>query len=165
MLQAGVIRESTSSFSSNVVIVRKKDGTIRFCIDYRKLNQRTEKDAYPIPRIDYTLHSLAGSKYFTTLDLKSGYWQVELKETDKAKTAFQVGSLGFYECNRMPFVLCNAPATFQRLMERCMGDLNLRDCLIYLDDIIIFLSTFEEHLKRLQAVFNNLEKHNLKLKT
>ena len=163
MLQAGVIRESTSPFSSNVVIVRKKDGTIPFCIDYRKLNQRTEKDAYPIPRIDDTLHSLAGSKFFTTL-LKSGYWQVELKETDKAKTAFQVGSLGYYECNRMPFGLCNAPATFQRLMERCMGDLNLRDCLIYLDDIIIFSSTFEEHLKRLQAVFKNLKKHNLKLK-
>ena len=164
MLEIGVIRESTSPFSSNVVIVRKKDGTIRFCIDYRKLNQRTEKDAYPIPRIDGTLHSLAGSKYFTTLDLKSGYWQVELRETDKAKTAFQVGSLGFYECNRMPFGLCNAPATFQRLMERCMGDLNLRDCLIYLDDIIVFSSTFEEHLERLQAVFMNLEKHNLKLK-
>ena len=164
MLQAGVIRESTSPFSSNVVIVRKKEGTICFCIDYRKLNQRTEKDAYPIPRIDDTLHLLAVSKYFTTLDLKSRYRQVDLKETDKAKTAFQVGSLGFYECNRMPFRLCNALATFQRLMERCMGDLNLRDCLIYLDDIIIFSSTFEEHLERLQAVFKNLEKHNLKLK-
>ena len=89
---------------------------------------------------------------------------MELRECDKAKTAFRVGSLGFFECNRMPFGLCNAPATFQRLMERCMGDLNLRDCLIYLDDIIIFSSTFEEHLQRLQAVFENLEKHNLKLK-
>ena len=164
MMEIGAIRESTSPFSSNVVIVRKKDGSIRFCIDFRKLNQRTIKDAYPIPRIDDTLHSLAGSKYFTTLDLKSGYWQVELRECDKAKTAFRVGSLGFFECNRMPFGLCNAPATFQRLMERCMGDLNLRDCLIYLDDIIIFSSTFEEHLQRLQAVFENLEKHNLKLK-
>ena len=146
------------------MIVRKKDGSIRFCIDFRKLNQRTIKDEYPIPRIDDTLLSLAGSKYFTTLDLKSGYWQVELREWDKAKTAFCVGWLGFFECNRMPFGLCNAPATFQRLMERCMGDLNLRDCLIYLDDIIIFSSTFEEHLQRLQAVFENLEKHNLKLK-
>ncbi|MCG8030630.1 MAG: reverse transcriptase family protein [Candidatus Thiodiazotropha taylori] len=164
MLEIGAIRESTSPFSSNVVIVRKKDGTIRFCIDYRKLNQRTIKDAYPIPRIDDTLHSLAGSKYFSTLDLKCGYWQVEVKPADKAKTAFQVGSLGFYECNRMPFGLCNAPATFQRLMERCMGELNLRDCLIYLDDIIVYSSTFEEHLERLQAVFMNLEKHNLKLK-
>ena len=164
MLEAGVIRSSNSPFSSNVVIVRKKDGTIRFCIDYRKLNLRTIKDAYAIPRIDDTLHLLAGAKYFTKLDLKSGYWQVELKEEDKPKTAFQVGPLGFYECNRMPFGLCNAPATFQRLMERCMGEMNLRDCLIYLDDIIVFSSTFEEHLERLQAVFFRLELHNLKLK-
>ena len=164
MLEIGAIRESNSPFSSNIVLVRKKDGSIRFCIDYRKLNQRTIKDAYAIPRIDDTLHLLAGSKYFSTLDLKSGYWQVELKEDDKAKTAFQAGPLGFFECNRMPFGLCNAPATFQRLMERCMGDLNLQDCLIYLDDIIIFSATFEEHLERLQAVFERLEKHNLKLK-
>ena len=164
MLEMDAIRRSNSPFSSNVVIVRKKDGTIRFCIDYRKLNQRTRKDAYAIPRIDDTLHLLAGAKYFTKLDLKSGYWQVELKEEDKPKTAFQVGPLGFYECNRMPFGLCNAPATFQRLMERCMGELNLRDCLIYLDDIIVFSSTFEEHLEKLQAVFSRLALHNLKLK-
>ena len=163
MLQIGAIHESTSPFSSNVVIVRKKDGAIRFCINYRKLNQRTTKDAYPIPHIDDTLHALACSKFFSTLDLKSGYWQVELKESDKPKTAFQVGSLGFFECNLMPFGLCNAPATFQRLMERCMGALNLRDCLIFFDDIIIFSSTFEEHLERLNAVFKNLERHNLKL--
>ena len=163
MLEIGVIRESTSPFSSNVMIVRKKDGTIPFCIDYRKLNQRTTKDAYPIPRIDDTLHSFAGSTFFSTLDLKSGYWQVELRECDKPKTAFQVGSLGFFECNRIPFGLCSAPAPFQRLMERCMGALNLCECLIYLDDIIIFSSTFQEHLDRLQAVFKNLEQHNLKL--
>ena len=164
MLQIGAIRESSSPFSSNVVIVRKKDGSIRFCIDYRKLNQRTIKDAYAIPRIDDTMHLLAGAKYFSTLDLKSGYWQVELEEEDKAKTAFQAGPLGFYECNRMPFGLCNAPATFQRLMERCMGDLNLRDCLIYLDDIVIFSKTFEEHMEKLKAVFQRLHEHGLKLK-
>ena len=89
---------------------------------------------------------------------------MELREEDKAKTAFQVGPLGFYEANRMPFGLCNAPATFQRLVERCMGELNLRDCLIYLDDIIVFSSTFEEHVERLSAVFQRLEEHNLKLK-
>ena len=153
MLQVGAIRVSSSPFSSNVVLVRKKDGTIRFCKDYRKLNQSTKKDANAIPRIDDSLHLLAGAKYFSTLDLKAGYWQIELKEEDKPKTAFQVGTLGFFEANRMPFGLCNAPATFQRLMERCMGDLNLRDCLIYLNDIIIFSSTFEEHIDGLHAVF------------
>ena len=164
MLEIGVIRPSSSPFSSNVVIVRKKDGSIRFCIDYRKLNSRTRKDAQAIPRIDDTLHLLAGAKYFSKLDLKAGYWQVELKEEDKAKTAFQVGPLGFYECNRMPFGLCNAPATFQRLMERCMGDINLRDCLVYLDDIIIFSHSFQEHLGHLEAVFERLQEQNLKLK-
>ena len=95
MLDIGAIRNSKSPFSSNDVIDLKKDGRIRFCIDYWKLNQRTVTDAYAIPRIDDTLHLLAGAKYFSTLDLKSGYWQVEMKEADKAKTAFQVGSLGF----------------------------------------------------------------------
>ena len=164
MLAADAIRPSSSPFSSNVVIVRKKDGSIRFCIDFRKLNQRTIGDAYAIPRIEDSLHLLVGSKYFTKLDLKAGYWQVELKEEDKAKTAFQVGNLGFYECNRMPFGLCNAPATFQRLMERAMGDINLRDCLIYLDDIIIFSDTLDAHLDRLGAVFQRLHTYNLKLK-
>lgn len=164
MLEAEAIRPSQSPYSSNVVVVRKKDGTIRLCIDFRKLNLRTIKDAYPIPRIEDSLHLLVGSKFFTKLDLKAGYWQVELKEEDKHKTAFHVGNLGFYECNRMPFGLCNAPATFQRLMERAMGDLNLRDCLIYLDDIIIFSDTFESHLSRLEAVFQRLHEYNLKLK-
>ena len=145
MLEIGVIRPSSNPFSSNVVIVRKKNGSICFCIDYRKLNSRTRKYAKAIPCIDDTLHLPAGAKYFSKLDLKAGYWQVELKEEDKAKTAFQVGPLGSYECNRMPFGFCNAPATFQRLIERYMGDINLRDCLVYLDDIIIYSNTFQEH--------------------
>ena len=164
MLEAGAIRPSKSSYSSNVVIVRKKDGTIRFCVDFRKLNSKTIKDAYAIPRPEETLHLLASAKYFTKLDLRSRYWQVEVKEEDIPKTAFQVGTLEFYEFHRMPFGLCNAPATFQRLMEMCMGDMNLRDCLVYLDDIIIFSSTFEEHIDRLTAVFSRLQEHNLKLK-
>lgn len=164
MLKAGALRECESPYSSNVVIVRKKDGSIRFCVDFRKLNRRTVKDAYAIPRIEDSLHLLAGARYFSKLDLRSGYWQVELQESDKPKTAFQVGTLGFFEFNRMPFGLCNAPATFQRLMERCMGEMNLRDCLICLDDIIIFSSSFEEHLDKLQAVFERLQEHNLKLK-
>lgn len=164
MLAAQAIRPSSSPFSSNVVIVRKKDGSLRLCIDFRKLNMRTVKDAYGIPRIEDSLHLLVGSRYFSKLDLKAGYWQVELHEDDKMKTAFQVGNLGFFECNRMPFGLCNAPATFQRLMERAMGDLNLRDCLIYLDDIIIFSDSFDTHLERLDAVFQRLHTYNLKLK-
>lgn len=164
MLDIGAIRESKSPWSSNVVIVRKKDGTIRFCIDFRKLNARTRKDAYGIPRVEDTLHMLAGAKYFSKLDMKAGYWQVELQEEDKEKTAFQAAGLGFYECNRMPFGLCNAPATFQRLMERCMGDLNLRDCLIYLDDIIIFSQDIDSHIDRLDLVFQRLAEYQLKIK-
>ena len=114
MLDSGAIRESESPYSSNVVLVRKKDGSLRFCIDFRKLNSRTIRDSYNLPRIDDTVDTLIGAKYFTKLDLRSGYWQVEMEEADKAKTAFSVGNLGFYECNRMAFGLTNAPATFQR---------------------------------------------------
>ena len=156
--------ESQSPFSSNIVLVRKKDNSLRFCIDYRKLNNRTISDAYSRPRIDESLDSLSGSKYFSKLDLRSGYWQVGVKETDKYKTAFSAGPLGFFECNRMAFGLTNAPATFQRLMERCMGELHLKECLIYLDDIIIFSKSFDEHIKRLENVFKQLELHGLKLK-
>ena len=139
MLEADAIRPSESLFSSNVVLVRKKDGSLRFCIDFRKLNSRTIRDAYTLPRIDNTMDTLIGAKYFSKLDLRSGYWQVEMEEQDKHKTAFSIGSLGFFKCNRMAFGLTNAPATFQRLMERCMGELNLKECLIFLDDILIFL--------------------------
>ena len=164
MLDAGAIRESHSPFSSNIVLVRKKDNSLRFCIDYRKLNNRTIKDAYSLPRIDETMDTLKGSKYFSKLDLRSGYWQVPMREEDKAKTAFSVGPLGFFECNRMAFGLCNAPGTFQRLMERCMGELHLKECVIYLDDIIIYSETLPEHFSRLEAVFQRLEAANLKLK-
>ena len=164
MLEADAIRPSQSPYSSNVVLVRKKDGSLRFCIDFRKLNSRTVRDAYTLPRIDDTIDTLIGSKYFSKLDLRSGYWQVEVKEEDKYKTAFTVGNMGFFECNRMAFGLTNAPATFQRLMERCMGELNLKECLIFLDDILIFSETFEEHLERINAVFTRLQQSGLKLK-
>ena len=157
MLEAGALRRSQSPYSTNVVIVRKKDGKIWFCVDFRNLNNKTIKDAYAIPRPEETLHLLAGAKYFTKLDLSSCYRQVEIEEENKPKTAFQVGTPRFYEFHRMPFGLCNAPATFQRLMEMCMGYMNLRDCLIYLDDVVICSSTFEEHLERLQAVFSRFK--------
>ena len=121
MIEAGAIQPPKSPFSSNVVLVRKKDGSLRFCLDFRKLNGRTVKDANTLAPIDDTMDTPLGAKYFSKLDLRSGYWQVEMKEEDKEKTAFTVGNLGFYKCNRMAFGLTNAPATFQCLMERCMG--------------------------------------------
>ena len=142
----------------------KKDGGLRFCNDLRKLNEKTIKDAYSLPRIDETLDSLQGSQWFSFLDLKSGYWQVKTDEESKPLTAFTVGPLGFYECERMPFRLTNAPATFQRLMETCLGDLNLYWCIIYLDDIVIFSKDPASHLKRLEAVFQKLAEAGLKLK-
>jgi transposase InsO family protein len=162
MLAAGAIRHSTSPWASNVVLVRKKDGRLRVCIDYRKLNARTIRDAYSIPLIDATLDSLSGAKWFTTLDLQAGYWQIQLAEEDKEKTAFTVGNLGFFEAERMPFGLTNAPATFQRLMEQTLADLT--NTMAYLDDVIIHSKTFEEHLERLEAVFNKLQEKGLKLK-
>ena len=164
MLACGVIRESSSPWASNVVLVRKKDGSLRFCLDFRRLNKRTVRDAYALPRIEDTLDALNGSCWFSTLDLKSGYWQVEVEERDKPKTAFTVGPLGFFECNRLPFGLSNSPATFQCLMQKVKGDLHLRSCLIYLDDIIIFSKTIEEHFVRLQEVLVRIQEAGLKLK-
>ncbi|KAL5457023.1 hypothetical protein EMCRGX_G034258 [Ephydatia muelleri] len=164
MLSRGVIRPSSSPWSSPVVMVRKKNGSWRFCIDYRKLNAVTHQDAYPLLRIDATLESLAGSTLFTTLDLASGYWQVEIEEDDKEKTAFSTEK-GHFEFNVMPFGLTNAPATFQRLMECILAGLTGEQCLIYIDDIIVFSASFPEHLERLTNVFLKLQDAGLKLKT
>ena len=157
MLANKVIRPSTSAWSSPIVLVQKKDKTWRFCIDFRRLNAVTVKDAYPLPRIDDTLDSLAGAQYFTTLDLASGYWQV-----DKEKTAFSTPQ-GLYEFNVMPFRLTNAPATFQRLIECVLAGLTPEQCLIYLDDIIIFSSSFQTHLFDISMVLDKLNDAGLKL--
>lgn len=162
LLEAGIIRESKSPFSSPIVVVRKRNGSIRLCIDYRKLNLQTIKDAYALPNLEESFSALTGSKWFTVLDLKSGYYQIEMAEEDKAKTAF-VTPLGFWEWNRMPQGITNAPSTFQRLMERCMGDLNLKEVLVFLDDIIIFSATLEEHEERLMRVLSRLKQFGLKL--
>ena len=164
MIEAGAIRKSSSPWASAIVLVRKKDGSLRFCIDLCKLNARTIKDAYSLPRIDETLDCLGGATIFTSLDLRSGYWQVEMEEESKPLTAFTVGPLGFYKCERMPFGLTNAPATFQCLMENCLGELHLSWCIIYLDDIIVFSDSPNEHLRRLRGVFAKLDKAGLKLK-
>ena len=121
MLDLGAIRHSNSPWASAIVLVRKKDGKLRFCIDLRKLNKRTLKDSYSLPKIEHVLDQLLGSTIFTTLDLKAGYWQVEMVEECKPYTAFTCGPLGFYECETMPFGATNAPATFQRLMDNCLG--------------------------------------------
>ena len=164
MLEIGAIRKSNSPWASAVVLVRKKGGSLRFCIDLRKLNARTVKDAYSLPRIEDSLDSLNGSCIFTSIDLKAGYWQVEMDPESIPLTAFTVGPLGFYECVKMPFGLTNAPAMFQRLMETCLGDLHLNWCIIYLDDVVIFSRMPEEHLELLDAVFTKIREAGLKLK-
>uniref|UniRef100_A0A672FGV6 Gypsy retrotransposon integrase-like protein 1 n=1 Tax=Salarias fasciatus TaxID=181472 RepID=A0A672FGV6_SALFA len=162
LLDAGVIRESESSFSSPIVVVKKKNGDVRLCIDYRKLNLQTIKDAYPLPNLEECFSALNGAKWFSVLDLKSGYYQIEMHEADKAKTAF-VTPLGFWEFNRMPQGVTNAPSTFQRLMEKCMGSLHLKEVLVFIDDLIIFADTLEEHERRLLRVLDKLKEYGLKL--
>eukprot|EP00118_Oscarella_pearsei_P023612 m.284268 g.284268 ORF g.284268 m.284268 type:complete len:434 (+) comp40678_c0_seq9:2291-3592(+) len=162
MLERGIVRPSMSPWSAPVVLVRKKEGRFRFCVDYRGLNDLTIRDSYPLPRIDETLESLGGAKYFTTLDLASGYWQVEMEPRDAQKTAFSTGR-GQYEFTVMPFGLCNAPATFQRLMEYVLAGLQYEQCLIYLDDVIVFGSDFGEHLERLRNVLERFKDAGLKL--
>ena len=164
MLDAGVIRPSNSPWFNAVVLVRKKDRSLCFCIDFRKLNPLTVKDSHPLPRIFETLESLAGATHFLTFDMNSGFWQVPMDEEYKQYTAFTLGSMGLYKCESMPFGLCNTPPTFQRLMQNCLGELNLTYCLIYLDDVIVFSDTPEEHLRRMRVVFNCLCEHSLKLK-
>ncbi|UYV74255.1 hypothetical protein LAZ67_11002642, partial [Cordylochernes scorpioides] len=162
MLKEGIIRPSSSPWSFPVILVKKRDGKFRFCVDYRKLNEVTVKDVYPIPRIDDVMDTLQGSKYFSAIDLRSGYWQVEIEEKDKEKTAFTT-THGLYEFNVMPFGLCNAPATFERNMDNVLGNLRWQICLCYLDDVIIYSSDFPTHLKRLEAVLKCFSESNLKL--
>ena len=162
MLQQGIIRPSSSPWTSPIVLVKKKNGKTRFCVDYRKLNKVTKRDAYPLPRIDEILDSLGKAKWFTSLDLASGYWQVEMSEADREKTAF-ITKQGIFEFNVMPFGLTNAPATFQRLMDRVFHDIKDKYVLVYLDDINIYSNTFEEHIQHLTEVLERFRQANLKL--
>ncbi|GBO03604.1 Retrovirus-related Pol polyprotein from transposon 297 [Araneus ventricosus] len=162
MVDNGIIQESSGPWASPIALVKKKDGSARFCVDYKKLNEITKKNSYPLPRIDDTPDALNRSQWFTTLDLKSGNWQVEIRLEDREKTAFTTGQ-GLCQFKVMPFGLCNAPATFERLMETILRGLSSEACLVYLDDIIIVGRTFEEHLNNLRKVFQGLQKANLKL--
>ena len=141
-----------------------KDGGLCFCIDFRKLNARTKKDSYPLPHIQEMLESLEGSCIFSTFDFKLDFWQVEMDKASNQYTAFTVGSLGFFGCECMPFGLCNVPMTFQRLMQNCLGKLNLTYCLIYLDDVITFSTNEDDHLCHMRVIFDRFRAEHLKLK-
>ena len=145
-------------------MARKKDGNLCLCIDLRKFNACMIKDAYSPSRIDKSLDCLNETQIFLSLDLMSGYWLVELSEESKQLIAFIMGSLGFYKYERMQFGLTNTQATFQRLMETFFRDLHLNCCIIYLEDIIIFSKTPEDHIQCLRGVFEKLAQAGLKLK-
>ena len=137
LLDKGVIRPSQSNYASPIVLVRKKNGALRMCLDYRQLNVKVKRDSYPLPRIDESLDVLGGAKYFSTMDLASAYNQVEVHPADRHKAAFTT-PLGLFEYNRMPFGLGGAPATFQRVMQTIFRDKMLEILIVYLDDIIVF---------------------------
>ena len=164
MLTGGQIEPSDSPWSAPVVLVTKKDGGPRFCVDYRRLNLVTVNDAYPLPCIDDTLDMLAGKRWFSTLDLASGYWQVSLSPEARCKTAFATHS-GLFPFKVMPFGLCNAQATFERLMDRVLQGLRWSRCLVYLDDIISFGTTFDDALDNLTLIFERLRSYGLQLKS
>lgn len=160
--EAGIICESESLFSSPTVVVRYKNGALRLSVDYRKLNLQTIKGAYALPNLEEAFSALMGSKWFSVLNLESGYYQIAVHEVDKHKTAF-VCPMGFKEFNRMPQGITNAPTTFQMMMEKCMGDVNLKEVLVSLDDLIVFSETLEEHETQLLYILSRLKDNGLKL--
>ena len=146
MLDGGAIQPSQSPLCNAMVLVRKKDGSLQFCINFRHLNARTKKDTYPLPHMQETIESMVGTRHFSCMDLKSGFWQVKMVKESRQYIAFMVGSMGMYRFLHMPYGLCNALAMFQHLMQNCLGELNLTYTLIYLDDGIVYSKTEEEHL-------------------
>ena len=162
MLAQGVIQNSNSPWASPVVLIKKKDGSHRFCVDYRRLNGLTKINVFPLPRVDDTLDTLSQTQYFSTLDLAAGYWQVRMDRDSQERTAFSTCS-GHYEFRVMPFGLCNGPSTFQRLMESVLMGLSRSRCMVYLDDVMVIGRNFTEHLENLREVFGRFRQANLKL--
>ena len=152
MVDGDVVQESASPWASPVVLVKKKDGTLQFCVDYRRLNAVTRKDTFPLPQIDDLLNQLSGKTILSTLDAKRGYWQIRVQEESQAKTAFATFD-GLYEFKVMPFGLCNAPSTFQWLMQRTLRGMS-HFCNAYIDDMLVFSDTVEEHIDHLRFVFS-----------
>ena len=163
-LKQGIIRPSKSPYASQVVIVRKKTGEIRLCVDFRKLNAISIRDSFPLPRVEEALQAVQAAVWFSSFDLAQGYLQMAMEEEDIEKTAFRAGSSGLYEFTRMPFGLTNAGASFCRLMEMCIGDQQYVTLLFYLDDICIFAETADQMLDRIEFVFSRLKEFNLKIK-
>ena len=162
LLDANIIRPSNSPFASPIVLVRKKNGKLRLCVDYRKINSRTIRDSYPIPKIEDMFSALHGAKWFITMDLKMGFFQVPMAETSKDITAF-VCPFGLFSFERMSQGLVNSPLTFQRLMDRCVGDMNMKEILVYIDDLICFGKTIEETEERLIKTLTRLRTFGLKV--
>lgn len=151
MLTDGVIRTTQSEFASPLLVVPKTDGKWRCCVDYRLLNALTVKDTYPLPLMDYCSDSLGTAQYFTTLDANSGYWKVQVYPEDRHKTAF-VSHSGEYEFTRMPFRLCNSPATFQITMDLILSQYTWQSCLVYLDDVIVLSKNLTDHIGHVERI-------------
>ena len=163
-LRQGIIRPSQSSYASQVVIVQKKSGEIRLCMDYRKLNSIMVRDAFPLPRFDEALQAVHNSNCFSLFDLVQGYLQLAMEESDIKKTSFRASSTGLYEFSYMPFGLSNAGSSFCCLMEQCLGDQQFVTLLLYLNDICIFAPTIDNMLDQSELVFDRLKQYNLKIK-
>ena len=163
MLDANIIEPSTSPWSANVVLAKNHDGTLRFAIDFRKLNNVTTSDVYPIPRIDNCLATLEDEKWFSTIDLRASFWQVAQSKEDAPKTAF-VTRRGLFQFRTVAFGLRNATSTFQRCMDLVMSGLTWKQCIVYVDDIVCYSKTLEDHIAALAEILARLRQYNLKIK-